>query len=195
MPFKAYILALLFASLASASQEGGQAEQISVFSGYAGESVWTLVWFAVLLAALKKFAWKPLLDGLKAREEHIASEISEAERSRRAAGDKLAEYERKVAEAEEEGKKIAAKHLALAQNKSTDILEAARKEAESIKARANEDIGKAVETAKKHLWDDAGEMVCSLGSEVLGRVITAQDNQKLIDEAVSKFRESRQKTA
>jgi len=191
MQLEKYIAAfpLVCASLAAASEAAAEAEKISVFNGYPGESIWTLVWFGLLLLALKKFAWKPLLAGLKAREDHISSEIAQAEETRKQAREKLAEYEKKLADADEEGRKLAEKHIAIAQSKGTDILTEAKKEADGIKIRAKEDISKAVEAAKKTLWDDAGEMVCSLGSEILGRTITPEDNRKLIDEAVSKFKQ------
>ncbi len=184
---------LIYTSAAFATEAAGEAaehsEKISVFTGYPGESIWTLVWFAVLLLALKKFAWKPLLAGLKARNDHIISEIAAAEETRKQAGEKLAEYEKKLAAADAEGKKLAEKHIAIAQDKGADIVVAAKKEADGLKMRAKEDINKAVETAKRALWEDAGEMVCSLGSEILGRAITPEDNRKLIDDAVNKFKQ------
>ncbi len=196
MLLKRYVTAaypLLCVSLAIASETATetaeQAEKVSVFTGYPGESIWTLVWFTVLLIALKKFAWKPLLAGLKARQDYIASEITQAEQTRKQAGDRLAQYEKKLAAADEEAKKLAQKHIAAAQGKGDDIVDAAKKEADGIKIRAREDINKAVDAAKKTLWDDAGEMVCSLGSEILGRAITPEDNRKLIDDAVNKFKQ------
>ena len=62
-----------------AAEEGAQGIK-AVFSGYGGEAIWTLVWFAVLLLVLWKFAWRPLLAGLQGREEHISRQISEAEK-------------------------------------------------------------------------------------------------------------------
>jgi hypothetical protein len=38
------------------------------------------------------------------------------------------------------------------------------------------------------LWQDAGEMIQTLGSEILGRVISSEDDKRLIDEAVRKIR-------
>jgi F-type H+-transporting ATPase subunit b len=183
---------MIFTAAALASEAAEQASEhsgeSSVFSGYPGESIWTLVWFAVLLIALRKFAWKPLLAGLKAREDHISSEISGAEETRKKANEKLAEYERRIAEASEEARRLAEKEIAKGQDKAGDIVNAAKKEAEGIKNRAKDDINKAAESARKKLWDDAGEMVCSLGSEIFARTITPEDNKKLIDEAINKFR-------
>lgn len=185
-----YLLLFSVAVMASeiSSEAAEHSSESSVFSGYAGESIWTLVWFAVLLIALRKFAWKPLLAGLKAREDHISSEISKAEETRKVAKDKLTEYETRLAEADQEAAKLAEREIVKGQNKAGDIVSAAKKEAEGIKHRAKDDVTKAVESAKKTLWDDAGEMVCALGSEIFSKTITVEDNEKLIDEAINKFK-------
>ena len=41
-------------------------------------ALWTLIIFLGLLAVLTKFAWKPILEGLNARESGIADEIENA---------------------------------------------------------------------------------------------------------------------
>ena len=47
-----------------------------------GDIIFQLFMFLILLALLKKFAWGPLMGIMKQREEHIADEISAAEKSR-----------------------------------------------------------------------------------------------------------------
>ena len=44
-------------------------------------AIWTAVVFLVLLAILWKFAWGPIAEGLDKREQEIADQIAEAERS------------------------------------------------------------------------------------------------------------------
>lgn len=40
-----------------------------------------LITFIILLALITKFAWKPLMNVMQEREQHIASEIDQAEQS------------------------------------------------------------------------------------------------------------------
>ena len=47
-----------------------------------GDIIFQLLMFIILLALLKKFAWAPLMGIMTQREEHIASEIEAAEKSR-----------------------------------------------------------------------------------------------------------------
>ena len=43
---------------------------------------WTLVVFTLLLVLLKAFAWKPILNALKEREESIDQALKSAEKAR-----------------------------------------------------------------------------------------------------------------
>lgn len=60
-----------------------------------GDSLFTLFTFALLLVLIRIFAWKPLMNVMKEREEHIASEIDSAEESRSQA-EKLLDEQREV---------------------------------------------------------------------------------------------------
>src|SRR5678816_1687196 len=46
-----------------------------------GLYIWTIVTFLVLLALLTKFAWKPLLAALQARQQRISQSLDEAKRA------------------------------------------------------------------------------------------------------------------
>ena len=43
---------------------------------------WMTLSFAMVMAILKKFAWKPILQGLKDREDSIKESLSTAEKAR-----------------------------------------------------------------------------------------------------------------
>jgi len=178
---------LLFSSVCRAEQLAGEGAPQGIFSGYVGESIWTLVWFAVLLILLKKLAWKPLLTGRKAREEHISGEIAKAEQTNLLACEKLAEYEKKLSQIQQDNKKIVEMHLAEAKRQGNQIIAEARKEAELANIRAKEEINSSIKAARQTLWNDAGEIVCALGTQILSRTITPQDNKKLIEEAIENF--------
>lgn len=184
--------ALLLASDANTqTAEGEQVEEkINIFSGYLSESIWTLVWFGLLVAILGKFVWKPMLAGLKTREDHISGEIAKAENTNKQAKDTLKNYQDKLSSIELEGKELAKKHLGEAEKKGQTIVARAMQEADSIKAKAREDAKKTVVAARGTLVDEAGAIVCTLGSEIIGRVITPEDNQRLIEQAVDELKKS-----
>jgi F0F1-type ATP synthase membrane subunit b/b' len=51
------------------------------------------------------------------------------------------------------------------------------------------EIELAMVQAKNELLGQVGDIVLGLGNEILGRTVSDEDNQKLIDDAVEKLRE------
>src|SRR5262245_16537709 len=62
---------------------GEKAEgETSVFGQALDLGIWTIVVFLVLLWVLSRFAWQPMLEGLRRREESIRGALDEAQRAR-----------------------------------------------------------------------------------------------------------------
>ena len=178
------VCAAAFGAEAQAEDEG-----LSPFSGSFADAVWTVIAFVVLLVVLWKLAWKPMLAALNARQEHIEKQISGAEKTRKEAGQVLAEYKAKLENAENEGKQIIAARVKKAEQEASQVMDDAREKMEAMKIKAEADIERARNEAKAELFNQAGEMVLRLGQEVLGRVINDEDNQKLIDQAVKRLKQ------
>lgn len=168
--------------------EGSEGGNKGVFEGNFGESIWALVAFVVLLAVLYKLAWKPLLAGLQGRQDYIEKQISDADEARREAEKYLAEYRAKLAGVEEEGKGIIAEHISKAEQEGKKVSAKTQKELEVMKLKAEADIVRQQAEAKSHFWVQAGDIVLRLGKQVLGRAMTAEDNQHLIDDAIKRLK-------
>ena len=65
-------------------------------------AIWTLVVFLGLMFVLGKYAWKPIIEGLTAREKGIADNIESAARAAEEAESSLKAYEAKMAGAHDE---------------------------------------------------------------------------------------------
>lgn len=177
-----------FCSVLASSAEELPKEGNGIFSGTFGDSLWTIVWFVTLLIVLKKFAWKHILAGLQAREDKIAKEISDAEKIKKDAEITLAEYRSKLEHAEIEAKANAKIHMDKAQAQSRAMIENAQQEGKIIKERAQVEVNIAKAQAREELLTEAGSIVLGLGSRILKRSITDQDNERLISEAIEKFK-------
>ncbi len=164
----------------AAESEGSDS---GLFSGTLGDSLWTIAAFVILLAVLGKFAWKPLLNGLNARQSHIEQQLKSAEDSRVKAEHMLDDYK-------QQGLSVVRQATEQAQRHQQQVAEKTREEALTIRRRAHEEIASARATAVEDLWKQAGDIVLQVGSEVLGRTLTEQDNQRLIDEAVARIRKN-----
>ena len=175
-----------------AAEESGLEEvgQEGVFSGYWGESVWTLVWFFLLLVVLWRFAWKPLLAGLRGREEHIEKQISDAEKSRSEARQVLEEYRAQLADAERQGREIITQRMKEAEKAAKNIHQENQKEIERMKIRMEADLERGRIEAEDELWNQAGEIIQRLGREVFSKSLDDEDHRKLIEEAIQRLKEA-----
>lgn len=177
---------MLSAPLRAQEAEGGSTP--SVFEGHLGESVWALVWFAMLLLVLWKFAWKPLLAGLTSRQEYIEKQISEAEKTRTDARKVLDEYGARLADAERQGRLIISERVKDAEKLARDVQQKSQADIELMKTRAQADLDRERIEAEEQLWMQAGEIVLRLGTEVFSKNLDDTDNRKLIDEAIAQLR-------
>ena len=73
-----------------------------------GLAVWTLLTFGALLFVLGKFAWRPLMAALDAREKSIQGDIDEAKRQRDDAEALLAEYREQLADGRRQAQALVA---------------------------------------------------------------------------------------
>ena len=73
--------------------------------------------------------------------------------------------------------------------------EKAQEEIALMRRQAMEDIENAKQSAQEELWREAGDVVLELGTTVLGHAVTADDDGRMMDEAIAKMKEARQSNA
>lgn len=134
--------------------------------------------FLVLLLLLTKFAWKPILQSLRIREESIQDALDSAENAKKEMAQLKADNEKLLEEARQE---------------RDQILKDAREVAASIKADAEEDAGKqaskmiedaraAINTEKQAALAEVKTQVAKLSLEVTEKLL----RKKLEDEKAQK---------
>jgi len=180
----------VFAAEAEATSEahddGGDSHATGVPLDFKADlALWSLVVFLTFMFVLKKFAWKPLADGLDAREQRIRGDIDAAEAARVKAEQMLADHEAKLAGVQEEVKEILAEARRDAEHTKNEIMAVAQGEAEATRDRALGDIERARDQALKDLFDHVSTQVTAATEHVLGRSLDAADQQRLIAEALA----------
>lgn len=153
-----------------------------LFSGTFADALWTVLTFVVLLIALSRLAWKPMLERLKARELYIQQQIEAANKARQQAMDLLNEYKQQRTEM----LKQAADE---AKRQQQELLEKTNQKIRAIEQEAQEDIKHAHARALEQLWNEAGAMILALSREVLRREISQDDNKHLILDAIEQIRQ------
>lgn len=178
-------LAAASVTLPAWAAEGGQPG--GVFAGDVGNALWTLVIFGAVVFVLGKFAWKPILSGLQAREAFIRTSLEEARRDRAEAEARLKQYEERLNSARSEATAIVEEARRDADVVKRRIEEEAGGEAGRIVERAKREIAIAKETAVKDLYSLSARLTTDVASRILAREITVQDHERLIRESIERL--------
>lgn len=147
--------------------------------------------FVVLLVVLGKFAWGPILKGLKEREDTIRKAVDEAKAASDRAQAVVQEYEARMARAAEEGKAILEEAKRDAQALKAQIEAAARSEAEAAKQRAVKEIEQARLAAWDTLVRDAAQLATEAASRIVHKSLDAAGHEKLVADVVGQVQASR----
>jgi F-type H+-transporting ATPase subunit b len=170
---------------APAAEGGGAAAEL--FAPRLDLTIWTLVVFGLLVLVLRKYAWGPILDGLKARELRLRGALDEAHQARddaqklrddlQAEMDKVHDKMRALLdEARRDGQAVKDKMVA-----------EARAEIQAEKDRARQEIQTDSSRARQELWSQAAQLATLVSAKVIGRSLTADDHRGLVDEAVAEL--------
>jgi len=149
-----------------------------------GSVVWTILTFLVVAWIIAKFGWKPILSGLKAREDTIRTDLETAKSEREKATAVLAEYQTALTGV----KKEAAEIIQKAQESATKIVDEAREQSreQSRKEveRARAEIERETEAAKIELRKQVANLTADVTSKLVGSVLDPKQHEKLIMDAL-----------
>ncbi len=141
-----------------------------------------LIAFIVVALVLKKFAYKPVLDMLDQRRERIAQAEANAEKIQAELAETQAERDKVLAEANQKAQEMidnakeAAKQVGEAEGQK------AVKQAEEIIRKAREATEADRDQMMSQLKAEIGRLVVETTAKVSGKVLTAEDQQRLIDD-------------
>lgn len=135
-----------------------------------------LVIFVVLLFIMAKFAWKPILSSLKAREESIADALKSAEDAKHEMAQLKTDNEKLLQEARIERDKML-----------KDAIDAAKKLKEEAKEDANKQADKIIEEAKAAIEIEKNAALKEVTTKVAE--ISLQIAEKLIRKNLSSEKE------
>jgi len=155
-----------------------------------GDMLTQLFFFLILLALLKKFAWGPLMSKMEERENYVANEIEEAEKNRKDAEEASREAQAQLKQMKQEAQKIIEDARQAGVKQEKDIIESARAEADRLKVAAQADIQNEKEKALQALQDKVASLSVMIASKVIEKEISAQDQEKLINEYIKEVGDS-----
>lgn len=152
-----------------------------------GDSIVTLVSFLLLMLALKKVAWKPLMAMMEKREQLIARNIDDAE-------SKKLDAERLLKEQQQQ--------LEDTRNKASAVIEQARDTADKLEkeqlaaakveiARLKEEAKKAIELERKQALasaqNDISRLSLDIAEKLIGKELSNEGHAELIEEYIERL--------
>ena len=144
----------------------------------------TWISFFALLVILHKFAWKPILAGLKQREDYIRKSLDDADKIKA----QLAEFEvtklKILDEAKEKASVIIEQSRKTGNELGAQIEQRAKKNAEEIIVSAHQEIEGERERVRNALKKESVQTAVSLAEKILKENLDTEKNRKLINEAI-----------
>jgi len=143
---------------------------------------WTIIIFSILLFLLKKFAWKPINNAVKNREESIKSALEAAEKAKEEMKKLSADNEKIMKEAREEKDSL----LKEAREVKEKIINEAKDKASAEAQKLIESARLSIKNEKQAAISDIKDQIARLSVEVAEKIIREKlgddKNQKeLID--------------
>src|SRR5918994_114995 len=150
-----------------------------------GLMIWTLICFAITFYVLKRFAFGPIQRTIDDRRDRIRKAIEEADRARAEARAQLEEHRRLMGQAKGEAAGI----LAEARKVADAQIERVKHEAEEERQRRLEETRRQIDAETKRSLDqirgEVAELTLAATARVTGKVLDADDQRRLIDEAIA----------
>jgi F-type H+-transporting ATPase subunit b len=170
----------LLAATEPATDEGGS----GLIEVVPGLMVWTLVCFAIAFFVLRKYAFGPIQKTIDARRERIRQAVEEADNARNEARELLEQHRALIGQAKQESADI----LAEARKVADSHIDRAKQEAEAERQRRLEETRKQIDAetvrAIGQIRSEVAELTLEATERVVGKVLDADDQRRLIDEAV-----------
>jgi len=156
-----------------------------------GDIIFQLAMFILLLILLKKFAWGPLMGVMKEREEFVANEIENAEKSRKDAAALLEEQRSLLKEARVEAQQLIENAKKQGEIQREEIMVAARSEAGRLKESAKQEIDQQKNQAVAAIKEQVASLSVLIATKVIEKELTEKDQEKFIHDYIQEVGEKR----
>jgi F-type H+-transporting ATPase subunit b len=143
---------------------------------------WTTLVFILLLVILSTFAWKPILKGIKTREQSIQDALDQAKKAREEMQQMQAQHEEIQKQARQEREQI----LRQAKETSDKIIAEAKQSAQQESKRILEDAHATIEREREAAFSEAKKEITQIAMEIAEKILrqelsSTQANEDLVN--------------
>jgi len=163
--------------LASGGEGGGGLMDIHI-----GTILWTVIIFVFLMVVLGKFAWKPILKGLKEREDRIRESLEKADKVAADAEKAMAEQKAELDQHRQEMTEAMKRTREEAERGAQDLLERARREASETAEQARRQVEEERKRAVEQIRTEAVEIALAAASHLLKKTLDDSDHRRIVEE-------------
>ena len=149
-----------------------------------GQVLTQILGFLILLWAMRKWAWGPILATLEARRERIAGEFAAADRTRAEAAELRAKYEAELRTIDAQARQKLLEAVAEGQRAAGEIRQQAQRDAQARVVRADEEIAREREKAKEMLKEQVVSLSMRTAEKILRQKLDDPTQRKLVGEFV-----------
>lgn len=155
-----------------------------------GLIIWTMITFALLVVVLGKFAWKPILQALQAREHEIADALRKAEEAKKDAERMMQENKIAIDKASNETARLIAEGRAMAEQLKNDIVAKANESAKKMLDQAKEEISREKDAAMTQLRSEVAELSITVAEKILDESLDGAKQKKMVDKVLQQLQKN-----
>jgi F-type H+-transporting ATPase subunit b len=156
-----------------------------------GLYIWTIVTFLVLVGLLAKFAWRPLLAALEARQEAIRKSLDDVRSAKEELQKVHVESARILAQARADADSIVSATRTEVNAFREEMRQKARGEADGIVKNAERQIEQETARALQQIRHEAVDLSVTIASKLLQRNVSKEDNARLIEDTFKQIEAQR----
>jgi F-type H+-transporting ATPase subunit b len=152
-----------------------------------GLMIWTLVVFGISVYILARFVYPRITDALDNRAHAIEQSIDDAAKLREEAEKILADYRARLAEARGQADEIITRAQKAAEVHERDSRDAAAVKREEMLEQTRRDIDAETRKAIQEIRREVADLTVMATEKVTRRVLTAEDQRRLVQDALSEL--------
>ena len=152
------------------------------------EFIFYLINFLILVGVLGKFLYKPFLEMMEGRRQSIQDALDNAEMVNRRADEKMHNYNKRIARAEEEGREIIREAKAKADLQAKAIIDEANEKAAEIAAKAEPNIQREKEKAMEDMRQEIAVLAMMAAEKIVEHEIQRIGQEAIVDEVIRQAR-------
>ncbi len=150
---------------------------------------WTTITFVILLFLLAKFAWRPILNAVKNREESIREALASADKAREEMAQLKSDNEQILREARAERDSILRDAREIKEKMIAEAKGTAAAEADRLVEQAKEMIENQKMAAITDLKNQVASMSIDIAEKILRKQLENKENQvTLVEEQLKDFK-------